>query len=352
MASSNFLAWDAPQVNIESDAAYAADSIRTNGAPVGAILPSATFNKFALQTSTFVASFGEFLANNGFSTSDANQAALAAVLDNILLSSDQKSPLTLVPYSPSVALNAALADGFYLPLNGNTSIAISGQSAGQLVAIYYVQDATGGRTVTFPSALFEATQPDPTPNTTSVQLFRCILGGPFLVAVSPLMSQSGLFEVGSISAGGNVSAGGSVSGATLSIAGIAAAASLQVAGTQTQGKVLIANAAGVFVPRLFTLNNVTGSRAQGVVYTNNSGAEMKLSGFMQVSGGSGDSTVTVTVTPAGGASMTLWSTTITGTITGEAGAFKADIPTGAQYEVTGTGRFTGTIGSWIEGTYV
>lgn len=231
MGTSNFLAWDAPGVNIESDAQYAADALRTNGAPVGAILPSETFNKFAMQVSTFAAAFGEMMAAKGFSTSDANQNALAAVLANLITTADQKSTLTLVPYSPSITLNMAASTGFFIELNGNVTIsAITGSVGGELLMLMYQQNAAGGNTVILPLNFVGAAPPDPTPNALSVQLFAIDSVTGVNRAVGPLISGNGLFYSSNVSLTGPVNIG-----------------SLKIAGAAEDGYVLTGNGTS-FVP--------------------------------------------------------------------------------------------------------
>lgn len=274
MGTSNFLAWDTIQANVETDAQYASDALRMNGAPVGAILPSATFNKFAMQVSTFCAAFGQFLVNNGISASDSSQAALAAAFGNIMLSGNQPAALTLVPYSPAMALNAAATNGFYLSLTGNTSLTISGMSPGQLIAIYYAQDSVGGRMVTFPSNMVGAVSPPSYPNVVSVQLFR----------YDP--NTSALLAAGPLEASGATYATSGVFNSTLDCS-----TDLNVFGTATithtrtgdfalttgapNGAHLVGNGV-IFSPRTLALNSVTGSRVFGVTYTNNSSAEMTV----------------------------------------------------------------------------
>lgn len=310
MASSNFLTWDSPQINIESDAQYVADSLRSNGAPTGAILPSPTFNKFALQTSIFAAAFCEMLANNGFSTSDANQATLAAVLDNIQLSSDVLAAITLVPFSPSVSLNAGVSNGFFLSLSGNMNItAVTGLTNGQLVAMYYLQDSAGGHIVTFPTTMFNATPPDTTAGAFSLQLFRYDgFAGGFLRPAGPLISDNGMFSNGvahsvggfttpaSAAIGTNISFGGTIAGPianipavhtsdittfTAEITTLATIASLLVSGATTMNGVLTVNAAAAIggllqCVSLFTPGNanigslqIAGGAPAGQVLTGN-----------------------------------------------------------------------------------
>lgn len=86
--SSNFLTWDLPKNNQQSDGAYAADASRANGAPADAIFASALANKAFYQWSIFVAAFGGMLADKGITVSDADFNNLKLALANIITTSD------------------------------------------------------------------------------------------------------------------------------------------------------------------------------------------------------------------------------------------------------------------------
>lgn len=193
MPTSNFQQWNPAAVNQESDAAYTADSLRTGGAPVDGLLPSPTFNKFAYQASTFIAAFGMMMVAKGYTVDDASLPVLAAVLGNLVTDNETLPAIVSVAYSPTPAFNAAAANGFQMTLNGNiTASTITGVSPGQLVAFYFAQDSVGGRTVVFPSGVDGGLQPDPTPSTTSLQIFRASLSGN-LIAATPVVSFNGTF---------------------------------------------------------------------------------------------------------------------------------------------------------------
>jgi hypothetical protein len=85
---SNFIQWDPTASNMETDAQYLADTLRSNGASNPSLLPSATFNKFAYQQSTFVAAMAQMLTSKGLAVTDSNLAALAGVLANIVITPD------------------------------------------------------------------------------------------------------------------------------------------------------------------------------------------------------------------------------------------------------------------------
>lgn len=87
MATTNFLAW-ANGANIESDPTWASDPLRTGNIPVDAALPSPMLNKLFRQSTVFVAALAQALVAKGYSTSDANQNTLAAVLANLVTQFD------------------------------------------------------------------------------------------------------------------------------------------------------------------------------------------------------------------------------------------------------------------------
>ena len=97
--TTNFLVFDEPATNAQSDATYLADAMRTGGATVGALLPSALFNKLMLQCSIFVAAFCTALAAKGISTSDADFTNLVAALANVLTTGDAPVVSTQISYN-------------------------------------------------------------------------------------------------------------------------------------------------------------------------------------------------------------------------------------------------------------
>jgi len=97
-----FQQWNPSKANQETDAAYAADSLRSGGAPSGGILPAATFNKLAYQLTTFVAAFAQALAAKGVTLDDSDMNNLAGLFANVIIASD------LVPYAP---LNSPVFSG-------------------------------------------------------------------------------------------------------------------------------------------------------------------------------------------------------------------------------------------------
>jgi len=112
----NFQIFNPNATNQENDAAYLADSLRTNGAPTDGICPSPTFNKFAYQQSIFAKAFADMLANKGYSPNDGSAAPgsalanLVNVFANVMTQADMAvfarllSPIfTGVPQAPTPA---------------------------------------------------------------------------------------------------------------------------------------------------------------------------------------------------------------------------------------------------------
>jgi hypothetical protein len=193
MATTNFLVFNPSVVNQETDAEYAADSQRSGGYGVDNIVPSPLLNKATHQPTTFCAAFGQMMAAKGYSTSDADVSVLAAVLANIITEADLLSNLVSLSFSPTPTFNAAAANGFQMTLTGNiTSSTISGVLPGQVVGFFFAQDATGGRTVSWPASFIAAIQPDPAPSSVSLILFKADLSGN-LRAAGPLVSNNGIF---------------------------------------------------------------------------------------------------------------------------------------------------------------
>ena len=73
MAGNNFLQWNPNLVAAqESDVAYAADSLRANGAQDGDVCYAAMDNKFRYQVTTFITAFAQMMAAKGYETIDSD----------------------------------------------------------------------------------------------------------------------------------------------------------------------------------------------------------------------------------------------------------------------------------------
>ena len=205
---SNILQWNPAGSNQENDAQYAADTLRSGGATTDAILPSPTANKGFYQWSSVCAALAQALSNKGYTVSDANYAALVAVMANIRTNADVLPGLVTVAYSATPAFNAALSAGFDITLTGNvTSSTITGQFFGELIAFVIVQDATGGRTFAWPSNVYGAGAIGLAPNAISVQLF--LTRADLTIHAAAPMSINGISGpfVYSVTTNGNVPSG-------------------------------------------------------------------------------------------------------------------------------------------------
>lgn len=79
--------------------------------------------------------------------------ALTAIPAGAYSGSSRTVPVSIA-YSASVTVDASLSNVFYIgALTGNTVLAITNPSDGQTINIRFVQDATGGRTVTLPGSV-------------------------------------------------------------------------------------------------------------------------------------------------------------------------------------------------------
>lgn len=87
--SNNFVEWNPTQSNQKNDAQYLVDAQRVTGLQLDSITPSPTANKAFRQWSVMCAALGQALAAKGYAASDANVAALAAVLANLVTQNDR-----------------------------------------------------------------------------------------------------------------------------------------------------------------------------------------------------------------------------------------------------------------------
>lgn len=233
MATTNLLQWNPTAVNQETDSQYAADSTRAGGAVDPTIFLSVLGNKAFFQWSTYLTALFTAFANKGFTTSDSNISTLTAQCTHFLTTADVLPSVQLVTYASSITLNAAQANGFYIVgMTGNLTIAaINGLTSGQQITMYYQQDSTGGRTVSFPGVFEGAAQPDPTANSVSVQVFGYDITTSTLRAITPLVSNTGAWFTGSVVVPNLLTTG-----------------SFTLTSPGSSGQVLT-NVGGVFVPR-------------------------------------------------------------------------------------------------------
>lgn len=212
MATTNFLQFDPFLNNADSDSAYLADSLRSGGITTGAILPSTLLNKAWYQWSTFVAAFCQMMVNKGYSPLDSNFANLVSVLTNVKTTADFLTSILTVTFNPTIAFNAAQTAQWWLTLTGNvTSSTLTGQVQGQNLIFIITQDATGGRTFSWPTNITGAGAISTQANVTSIQMFDVLPNGTIYpitqmlwVSASGVVAQSRV-NVVSLNTSGNVS---------------------------------------------------------------------------------------------------------------------------------------------------
>jgi len=187
-SSTNFLEWNPTEANQESDSTYLTDTQRLNGIAVDDIMPSARMNKMFRQWSVMCAALGQMLAINGYSTSDASTATLAATLQVLL---DSTLPLItgiiVVPYSANPVFDCSLGWNFYMLLTGNvTAPTVIHATPGLPIEFQFQQDGVGGRTVAWPANVLGGGSVWPTANQYGIQRFR-VCPDNNLRAVGPMM---------------------------------------------------------------------------------------------------------------------------------------------------------------------
>jgi hypothetical protein len=170
--SSNFLQWNPTASNQENDSAYLADTTRTGGAVNDQYFVSPLGNKLFYQLSTAIAALMGMLAAKGYTVSDASLSTLQSTLACLLTTNDIRGNLQQLSYSVTQNLNESLYLGWQIALAGNTTLTTTGAVAGDRIALLFVQNATGGYTVTYPSTFYGALQPDPAANAISLQIFE------------------------------------------------------------------------------------------------------------------------------------------------------------------------------------
>jgi hypothetical protein len=186
--SSNFLQFNPNLANQETDAEYAADSMRSGGAQLDSVPASDMFNKFGYQTTTFIAAMAQALANKGYTIQDASLSVLTSTLAAVLTEADLNIGLQNFSYTASPAWNALRNATFEMVLTGNvTAPTISGQVAGQRLIFIWHQSTAGGNTILYPSNFYGWSQISSVASSINVQEFivssalNCYAVGPLIV---------------------------------------------------------------------------------------------------------------------------------------------------------------------------
>lgn len=233
--TTNLLQFNPDQTNQETDATYLADSNRSGGFGTDAIWPSVLANKTLNLLSNYLFALFTAFAQKGFTTNDDNVPLLIAQCANFLTSADILPAIMPLAFSPTPAFNFGASNAYQMTLTGNiTASTASGVTPGQLIAFYFLQDSVGGRTVSYPGAFFGTLQPDPTPNSLSVLLFRVDVSGN-ASAATPLISNTTMFSL-------------PLNTTEAFVSGLLKSGSLTLTAPGTAGQVL-ANVGGLFVPR-------------------------------------------------------------------------------------------------------
>ena len=178
--TTNFIQWNPTSANQETDSEYQADSQRAGGAVNPQFFDAALANKLFYQISTSIAALNQMLANKNISVSDADLATLTTQYAKILTTADVKPAMVSASFASTLSLDCSTADGFEVVLTGNvTSLTLANAATYQQVTLTFVQDATGGRTVAFPSNVKSPGTVGPGANATSTQVFQLLADGNF-----------------------------------------------------------------------------------------------------------------------------------------------------------------------------
>lgn len=169
--------WNPSQTNQETDAAYTADSQRSGGATNPSIFASILANKLFYQMTTYLVALFTAFANKGFTTSDASLATLTAQCANFLTTADVRPDMLAATFASTMTLDFSKANGYQITLTGNTTLTFTNLSFGQTITLAFVQDGTGGRTVSWPGVVVSPASPDTTPNASSIISFKVLLDG-------------------------------------------------------------------------------------------------------------------------------------------------------------------------------
>jgi hypothetical protein len=334
--STNFLQFNPGQANQETDAEYAADSQRINGAIDGQSFEDKLANKFFNQMSSMIAALAQMMSNKGYTMSDSNYATLISELGNIVTFADLGNSIITVGYSPSANFNAAGNSGFQMILSGNLSApTISGVSPGQLLAFIFVQDGVGSRTVTWPVQFIGAQQPYFEPGSINVQMFKADTSGDIL-AVSGMMSSG---------SGGRVRF-------NIVESFVGFFSSLQINASASPGFVLTYDGTS-FVPAALPpviipgqVTDVTSSRAFGTAYQNTTGSLIIVHGFGLTSG---SSWIKLTaMVGAGSPTSPVWANQVGATTSSQPAGFCFPVPNGFFYRIDAGGSGSVSLNEWFE----
>lgn len=350
--TTNILQWNPNATNQETDTQYAADSQRSGGATNPSVFDATLANKAFYQWSTFLTALFQAFANKGYTTSDSNLSTLTAQCANFLTAADIRSNLVAPPSASTITCDMSKYLGFEITLTGDTALTVENNQLGDTVIFLLAQNSTGGYTVTWPSNVLGASQPDPTANSVSCQIFKSDDVG-HLIAAGPMISfTSGIVNTPIGAAGPSTGGFTTLDATTLTTTSTANVGSLQVLGAAPNGQVLTGNGTSyvpaALPPVIGTRYNVTSSRAFGTTYTNTYGAPITVTGYGVTIGGSVGSVACFVNSVAD------FANTVGGTVDNGVCGFSFTVPQGATYQVVansltnGQGTAVSSIGVWIE----
>lgn len=181
--------------NVASQADFAGSGWQQDGFTAGVAEPDEA-NKIWRQSSMVAACVANFISQvlniNVLDDGDIN-TLITNFTDAVeAVASGAGSPkVVAVAYSANINFDCSkgnsLLPSFEVTLTGNTTLAVSNAVAGQLVVMTFIQDATGGRIVTFPANVDGPGAPDATANAICSQMFRVASNGN-LYAIGPMMT--------------------------------------------------------------------------------------------------------------------------------------------------------------------
>lgn len=174
MSTTNYLQWNPDANNQETDSQYLADAQRLAGAVNPEFFDAKLGNKLFFQQTTFSKAFADAAVALGFDFNDDDLAALTTTIEDLLTGGAQRKEMITVAYGASVVFDCSLADGFVVTLTGNLSFTFTNKLSGQPITLCFIQDGSGGHTVTYPGDCIGAGTVDGTANAVNLQGFQTI----------------------------------------------------------------------------------------------------------------------------------------------------------------------------------
>lgn len=363
--TTNFLQWNPGAANQETDAQYAADSMRTGGAPNGTIFSSSTANKLFYQLSTLAAALTQSLANKGYSPVDTSLSTLEGVLANIVTFADLKPNQITVPFSANPVFDCSLANGFRIDLAASvtSSTLINTPAPGTIITFYIVSGNPGNFSFAWPGNI----QFPPNVQLQSVSnllSYQFISDGTqlfplsnFLTFLEGQVNALQAFQAAQIGENAALTSLANTAQASANAAqgtantALTTATNASNAASAAQGSANAALAEIAALQILYTVHDVTGSRFLNVAVANPYGLPMTVTGFAITNGGGNVGSVECLVN-----GVSVFANTVGATVNNGTCGFSFEVPSGATYEVLANSRTNNqgtavsSIGKWIETT--